>query len=158
MARILPLLPTSFFFQQHCTVHAYCFDILRNIQNLAKQQSLQGPLVFVSCQSLPSGFHSQGQERQGLVQGRASTNFWNVMEHGHHHSRWAAHPQGRQEHATVQGKGREKCTCAKHHPVKPRGHEVAATIPKHGSGGKVGRRAHTKETNLCPKHTNTKSP
>lgn len=128
-------------------VHAYGFDILRNIQNLAKQQSLQGPLVFVSCQALPSGFHSQGPEHLGLVRGRTSTNFWNVMEHGYHHSHWA-HAL-REDRSTP--RCREKCTCAKHRPVKPQGHGVAATTPKHGSGGKEGRCARTKETNFISK-------
>lgn len=137
--------------KQHCTVHTYGFHILRNIQNLAKQQRLQGPLVFVSCQSLPSGFHSQGREHLGLAQGRASTSFWNVIGTWPPPLTLGARPQGRQEHVAVQGKGREKCTCAKHRPVKPQGHGVAAMTPKRSSGGKVGRRASTKETNSMSK-------
>lgn len=102
-------------------VHAYGFDILGNIQNLAKQQCLQGRLVFVSCQSLPSGFHSQGWEHLGLAQGRASANFWNVMEHGHHHSRWAARPQGRQEHAQCREKQVYLCEASPRQATRPRG-------------------------------------
>lgn len=108
-------------------VHAYGFDILRNIQNLAKQQSLQGRLVFISCQSLPSGFHSQGWEHLGLAQGRASANFWNVMEHGHHHSRWAARPQGREEHAQCREKEGKSVPVRS---IAPSSHE--ATRPRGG--------------------------
>lgn len=60
-------------------------------------------------------------------------------------------PSGKTRACAVQGKAREECTCAKHRPVKPRGHEVAATTPKQGSGGKVGTCAHTKKTNFTSK-------
>lgn len=139
-------------------VHAYGFDILRNIQNLAKQQSLQGRLVFVSCQSLPSGFHSQGWEHLGLAQGRASANFWNVMEHGHHHSRWAARPQGRQEHAQCREKQGKSVPVRS---IAPSSHEATRwpqQLQSRAVEERWGRAPTQRKQTLRPKHASTKSP
>jgi len=82
--------------------------------------TVRSPLVFITCQSSPSGFLSKGW------------GIWGWCGEQHHkllerdqtqpptaHAR-QQHAQGGQRHAAVLGKGNGKCTCGKRLPVKPR--------------------------------------